>query len=90
MIPHPIKENVLHPRDFRRWAARKRFALAGNRKPGGNQVGHIDVKTAMIYKHVLNKDPLGVVSPADMPLWLRHGPSYSLFTFIEPEFCTTC
>ena len=28
-------------------------------------LGHVDVKTTMIYTHVLNKGPLGVVSPVD-------------------------
>jgi integron integrase len=28
-------------------------------------LGHADVKTTMIYTHVLNKGPLGVVSPVD-------------------------
>jgi integrase len=28
-------------------------------------LGHADVKTTMIYTHVLNKGPMGVVSPVD-------------------------
>ena len=28
-------------------------------------LGHVDVKTTMIYTHVLNKGPMGVVSPVD-------------------------
>ena len=28
-------------------------------------LGHADVRTTMIYTHVLNKGPMGVVSPLD-------------------------
>jgi site-specific recombinase XerD len=28
-------------------------------------LGHADVETTMIYTHVLNKGPMGVVSPVD-------------------------
>ena len=30
-------------------------------------MGHKDIKTTMIYTHVLNRGPLGVTSPADFP-----------------------
>jgi len=29
-------------------------------------MGHQDIKTTMIYTHVLNRGPLGVRSPADL------------------------
>ena len=38
-------------------------------------LGHTDVRTTMIYTHVLNRGGRGVVSPADLPLPLAlHAP----------------